>query len=80
LAASPGRIFQNLRQRIVLSEQLGDVATDTVGRDTRCGVGADPPLRWLGGHEGTYARLVISARVRTSPVLSDCRPQGRHAL
>jgi hypothetical protein len=32
LCAEPGHVFQDLRQLLVLSEQLVDVAADTVGR------------------------------------------------
>jgi len=68
LRAEPGNVFQDLRQSLVLSEQLVDVAADTVGRRYSVWHGrrSFPSMTWPS-LRGTYARLVIYTRIRTSP-------------
>ena len=48
LRAEPGHLLQDLRQRPVLSEQIIDVAADTVGRQysNRHGCRSSPSMSW----------------------------------
>ena len=66
--AEPGNLLHDLRQLLVLSEQLLDVAADTVGREYSVWHGrrSFPSMTWPS-LKGTYARLVIYTRIRTSP-------------
>jgi hypothetical protein len=58
--AETGHLLQDLRQSLVLSEQLVDLAADRVGRrySVRLGRRSFPSMTWPS-LRGTYARLVI---------------------
>src|SRR5205823_10901942 len=69
LRAEPGDVFQDLRELLILGEQLIDVAADTVSRGYSVWHGrrSFPSMTWRS-LKGTYARLVIYTRIRTSPM------------